>query len=474
MKTKTVPVSKLDLDLSNPRLARVMTDQPSALAEMLAVEGDSILKLASDIARRGQLNPVEPMIVVEEGGRFIVLEGNRRLCALRLMDRPKLAPEDERAKYERLNKTRLAAIKTASVAVAADRDQADDWIEMKHSQASGRGIKSWGPRQKENFRARRRGSISPLERIISAIETWYSDDEDLLQALDVVVHGGQYTNLDRILDAKETKEKLGLEIVDGRVLSYYDPADLKPFFSGLLQKLSTPLEQDQVPWSRVWNTTNHRKDWLNGSESSAPSDRLRKAEPVAEHTPVLGQSASSPAASNGGVTPASSRAPRDPFAGPKLRFSNVKVHAGYSNSVKKLVSELGNINVDALPNIAIDGIRTLVEKTIKTYAHLQGDTIPSHRGNFVGYGDCLHWLAKHVQDHDDLKRFQGTVQQMNTGKGKSWTLSAEALNAANHNEWAVFTPAEVKNIWGTIHDLLKVLLERGDTGSNAVATNTKP
>ena len=60
---------------------------------------------------------------------------------------------------------------------------------------------------------------------------------------------------------------------------------------------------------------------------------------------------------------------------------------------------------------------------------------------------------------------------MNT-KGKSWTLSAEALNAANHNEWAVFTPADVKAIWGTIHDLMKVLLERGSEGSASVSADS--
>jgi len=57
-------------------------------------------------------------------------------------------------------------------------------------------------------------------------------------------------------------------------------------------------------------------------------------------------------------------------------------------------------------------------------------------------------------------------------RGNTWTLSAEALNAANHNEWAVFTPSEVKAIWGTIQDLLKVLLERGPAGTSAVATDS--
>lgn len=89
-----MPVEVLDFDRDNPRLQtgneyEIGDDESiiSVLASIAALD-----ELILSICTNGYLN-LEPLIVIEgpSKGRFTVLEGNRRLAALRLIRDPKLA-----------------------------------------------------------------------------------------------------------------------------------------------------------------------------------------------------------------------------------------------------------------------------------------------------------------------------------------------------------------------------------------------
>src|ERR1035437_3337912 len=89
----TLPVSKLLLDELNPR-HRAVTTQEAALAEVIRRAPIKLLNLARDIAETG-LSPIDRLIVMknEDESKYIVLEGNRRLAALRLLARPEKCPD---------------------------------------------------------------------------------------------------------------------------------------------------------------------------------------------------------------------------------------------------------------------------------------------------------------------------------------------------------------------------------------------
>ncbi len=88
------PVASLLLDLENPRFRHPVDSQKAALREHLAMERDKIVNLARDIATQGAVNPTELPVIMEEDGHLVVIEGNRRLAALKLLLTPVLADGD--------------------------------------------------------------------------------------------------------------------------------------------------------------------------------------------------------------------------------------------------------------------------------------------------------------------------------------------------------------------------------------------
>lgn len=90
---RNVPVANLLLDAENPRLPGGYHTQRDTIHAVLRAEGAKTLALAGDVAEHG-ISPTERLAVIAsetERGRFVVLEGNRRVTALRLLAEPSLA-----------------------------------------------------------------------------------------------------------------------------------------------------------------------------------------------------------------------------------------------------------------------------------------------------------------------------------------------------------------------------------------------
>ena len=80
-------IDDLELDLQNPRIPTA-PDQREAMARIIGEQGAKLANLAADIIESG-LNPMDRLLVVggENGsGKYTVLEGNRRLVALKVLN----------------------------------------------------------------------------------------------------------------------------------------------------------------------------------------------------------------------------------------------------------------------------------------------------------------------------------------------------------------------------------------------------
>ena len=89
---KLLPVSDLAFDLKNPRLAEFdIVDREADIIKVLWDTMD-VQELVLSIAASGYFKH-EPVIVCRERGRNVVIEGNRRLAAVKLMLRPRIRNE---------------------------------------------------------------------------------------------------------------------------------------------------------------------------------------------------------------------------------------------------------------------------------------------------------------------------------------------------------------------------------------------
>lgn len=147
----TVAIGSLLLDHKNARIPaeRRSKDQRHLLYELLQTE--DVKGLAGSIARVG-LFPNELLVVMpaDGDGRYVVLEGNRRLAAIKLLLNPDLAPTPSLATHFRklAEKADLRNLSQLNVVVVPDRLAAAPIIASLHTRESKR---RWSSLQQARF-----------------------------------------------------------------------------------------------------------------------------------------------------------------------------------------------------------------------------------------------------------------------------------------------------------------------------------
>ncbi len=145
---KNLLVTNILLDSLNPRIppGDEVLDQRTLIADL--VYHDKIDELARSIANNGYF-PTEPLIVIRDNKRRIVLEGNRRLAALKLLISPSAAPDDHIPKFRAIsNRIDINIIKKVRVILAPSRESAAPIIMSKHTKPQ---VASWKPIMKAAF-----------------------------------------------------------------------------------------------------------------------------------------------------------------------------------------------------------------------------------------------------------------------------------------------------------------------------------
>ncbi len=157
----TVPVSKLDFDLHNPRYTE-QSSQRDAFEKTLLDSIGKTQKLAEHIVANGQ-NPIDLIAAFEtDDRRFVVLEGNRRTAVLKALNKPVLlnalpsgAGVSAFVKRMKLLVSRVEkdAINKVGLVVFPSREDADVWISLKHTgENDGAGTVNWDGTQSARFR----------------------------------------------------------------------------------------------------------------------------------------------------------------------------------------------------------------------------------------------------------------------------------------------------------------------------------
>ncbi|OYX56497.1 MAG: hypothetical protein B7Y93_03635, partial [Micrococcales bacterium 32-70-13] len=146
MKLKVL--GELHLDSKNVRLETTDAQVEADIIEDLFKNEDA-LGLVEAISRIGYLTHEVP-IVVKRKGEYVVVEGNRRLAALKAIQNPKLVPDFEArvstfAKSLGTTREQLASIE---VLVAPSPDEADQLIAALHTSNPRR---PWSPARQAAF-----------------------------------------------------------------------------------------------------------------------------------------------------------------------------------------------------------------------------------------------------------------------------------------------------------------------------------
>lgn len=147
--TKRISVASLHLDAKNPRLGHeTVSRAPREIIQHLFAH-DKALEVADSIATRGFF-PNEPLLAIKENDRLVVVEGNRRLAALKALREPGLLEGSLQRQVERLSRriTDPQEITKVPVTIAPSRRATDRQIAARHI---GAPVLAWQAENRASF-----------------------------------------------------------------------------------------------------------------------------------------------------------------------------------------------------------------------------------------------------------------------------------------------------------------------------------
>lgn len=147
-KSLEINLEDLYLDEKNPRFIIPPNPTQQSIINYL-IEFEEVEQLALDINESGGLFAGERVIAIKEKDKYIVLEGNRRICACKILMNPNLLRNIRPGSIEKIitkNNTKNN-ISKISVDVMNSRTEAQSALAAKHID----GIKKWSSISKQKF-----------------------------------------------------------------------------------------------------------------------------------------------------------------------------------------------------------------------------------------------------------------------------------------------------------------------------------
>lgn len=235
--TDPISINSIFLDLDNPRHVPFKTEDE--VIEYLCDKED-VWPLARDISNVG-LNPLERVALVPIRGQknsYTMAEGNRRLCALKLLMDPDRAPARFRKNFEDLAKRRSPVKELPAVIFDSD-EEVRPWLERIHNGAQGgRGRKDWNAEQSQRFSGSSKNKVAQAFLDYAVAEGMLSEDE----------RKGKLTTVQRFLGIDVFRDALGLDQTNPDELARTRP---KPDFDSIARRFVSDLLGGKLVSSRM-------------------------------------------------------------------------------------------------------------------------------------------------------------------------------------------------------------------------------
>lgn len=225
----SVKIDELLLDTRNPRHAPAKS-QKETMIRVLEEQKDKLVKLAESVIAQKGLSPLENILVLDKkpgDTGYTVLEGNRRVAVLKVLNNPSLMDDAKiskgiRDKLDDLStKFKRSMVEPIEVSVVKSRKEARYWITLRHTgENKGAGVVQWVTTQQERFM----GPSAQLE-IIDFVRKFGNLDDYELGKLE----GRIITTLKRLVDSPDVRARIGIEKSGKSIFSVYTaPEIMKP------------------------------------------------------------------------------------------------------------------------------------------------------------------------------------------------------------------------------------------------------
>lgn len=447
----TFKLSELRLDQKNYRTGDVGT-QRDAIAEMISDQKQKLVNLARDLTQVGA-SPGEPIWVTKDpngSGQYIVLEGNRRVTALKLLENPRLAEGTPVEKhFQNLGKLfEKNPIRELEAKVFANRDAAQPWIRRRHlSEASGVGLQGWKPKAKGRADAAQ-GKTAP--RFYLVIEL-LNDNSDAWNTIHDALEN-RWTTVDRVMGARGMNETLGISFDLQKKAVKFENGNAvlgKALLWRILQRMASP----DFRFAEV-ETKEDRELFLAGFADG--SVKLKKAPAPTKPAPKAPKKAARPTRKT--KTTAAADAPLVTLA-PK---SGSRVFRVDGVRLGSLYQECQGIVLEKNRNAAALLLRVFIE--LSSEALLIRRKIPIPKGKpqtkWSEYGLRLDQKVKAVLYYFDPTGTDSDFKQIRVALDPTSTnaaFSVPTLHSYLHNLNMIPDPAALRSAWDAWESYLRAV-----------------
>lgn len=429
-------LDELLLDLKNPRFDG-LSNQRDALEKVVVTQGSKLVNLAEDIVTEG-MSPAHRMLVMRVPGKsssgYIVMDGNRRLAALRILANPAVLSgmsdvgDLTSQKLRKLAKDfNLSEVQPFDVYVCKNEEQARHWIEAIHTgENDGRGVVGWDG----IATARYRGKNISL-KVLDFVKIAGKLSAEELASLERF----PITNLDRLLGSPDVRDKLGLSLEDGDLMSDLPQAELiRP-----LKKIVVDLATKQIKVGEI-KSKEDRIKYINGlghflpdlgkrTGTPEPLDRLSAHAQVKSHAKASNVASARSLIDRKSLIPSQAQCP--------LNITDQKL--------QQMCRELRKLPLENYPVAIAASFRVFLELTLDHYGI---------SNKLAGYNNGLQ-LKQKIQTVDaglqssgvtkrDLQAFRALANNPNAA------LSIDRLHGVIHSRYAIPTASELRSGWAEI------------------------
>jgi hypothetical protein len=492
---RSIAVHRLLLDERNARLGDEQPNQQATVRALAQLLGKELMEQAADIVENG-LDPTNLITVTPDESRinhYRVIEGNRRLLALKALDDPSivesvLSPARRKRLAELSELHNKEAFSSIPCVVFDSELSARHWIELRHTGANnGVGLVEWDANEKDRYRSRHGGSSdrSPAGQIMDFVDSLEEPPDDSKPII---------STIKRLIATPSVRERLGIEIKDGKVHSLYPAEEV---IKGL-RTIVDDLRSGAIKVSNVYHLDD-RTNYMDGFDPSLLPNPDRKfdksveltklsvgvtpavangsvggpppAPASASPTPPPSAPAAAPSASSGPASPTSAApagaATKQPPSTarvypPRVRATLIPSSCALHITdprIKSIYHELRRLNVEQFPNVSAVGLRVFLELSVDHHLGTRNIMAESVR-NTTRLAKRLKDLAHDMYQANEIPLAVERVVIKVADGGGSLNATTFALNQYVHNQFAFPKATEILTAWDELQPFLQALWKK--------------
>lgn len=445
--TVYVPLADLLLDQKNARLGDEQASQQQVYVTLAKQQGKRLVNLAENIVRHGTDPTNLPAVVATDDQRrkYRVIEGNRRVLALKALDNPAivgggLSAGEQRRLGELAKLFEKTPVPELACVLFDNEEDALHWVTLRHTGANdGAGLVEWDANEQDRFLSRHGQNRvrSAAGQILDYVDSVDGPSDSKARVM---------TTLQRILNTKEIREKLGIDVVGGQVVTHFPaPEVLKG-----LRRIVNDLRSGTVKVKDVYEAKDRLAYLAEFSAGELPNPAARNNSPV-----LLSEADKITSTGVAPVKPRSRPKPRTKAPRTSVALKNCGINPTPPR-LNSIFNELTALDADTFPNAGVVMLRVFLELTVD-HVISEYSLMPEPERMNTPLSKRLKTVVDKLHSEQLLDQQLKRAMYKIADSKDTIAASAMTFNQYVHNKYVLPKPSEVRTAWDELQPFLQVV-----------------